>query len=537
MPAIVSEGSVASVTSTPMTYTAPFTSSLDLYTGFSDYADIFMTQPNVRTVVHFLGRNIAQLGLHTFRRTSDSERQRLNDHPLAKLIEQPNPFTTRYRMIEALVQDLCIYGNAYWFKMYVNGKVTGIMRLFPGYVQPRGSSIARVDDYVYQASGGRVVIDPAQVVHFRFYHPNDGRIGVSPLQALRRILAEEGAAGDYREKFWRNGAKVSGSIERPADAPTWSKDARGRFIEDTRAKFSGTGPEVGGWMLLEDGMTLKEGGQSAKDSQYLETRKFTLEETARAFYIPPPAIGILDRATFSNVEELHRNLYQDTLGPWLTMISEDVELQLLPDMADNANVYVEFNLEEKMKGSFEAQAAAYSLAGGGPWMLADEIRARSNLPPLGGGASELVTPSNVIRGGGPQAAPNAPQPKSFAEVAADFVRRQKRHLDAGRPFADLRWEHEFALDLAKAGVHSNGSNGKASDNEIHLHMPDIPDVQVNVDVPPVELPPITVEPQISVNVPDVHVEPNITVVMPKPGPRRIERDDEGRPIRIIEEDR
>lgn len=117
--------------------------------------------------------------------------------------------------------------------------------------------------------------------------------------------------------------------------------------------------------------------QSAKDLQYIEARKLTREEVASAYFIPPTMLGLMGGATYSNITEQHKMLYQDTLGPWLQMIKEEIELQLVPDLADG-DVYVEFNLREKLTGSFEERQAAITGAVGGPTMTINEARALDN---------------------------------------------------------------------------------------------------------------------------------------------------------------
>src|SRR5690554_5663895 len=151
-----------------------------------------------------------------------------------------------------------------------------------------------------------------------------------------------------------------------------------------------------------------------RSSDLIEARKLTREEVAAAYYIPPPLVGILDHATFSNIREQHKQLYQDTLGPWLTQIDEALEAQLLPEFGED-DLYLEFNLEAKMRGSFEEQAAAASTAAGAPWMTVNEIRGRNNLPSIEGG-DDLVTPLNVSVGG--QASPRDSTPDS-ANVAKE----------------------------------------------------------------------------------------------------------------------
>ncbi len=389
--------------------------SLKMYDQYNyDYATLYRTQPNVRTCVDFLARNIAQLGLHVFQRVSETDRKRLRDHPLAALIRKPNPWTTRYRLIESLMGDLGIYFNAYWLKVK-SGDGIALLRVPPQYVTPAGGLVPTR----YEIDLGSKVLKPTpdQIVHFRGYNPESSIQGLSPLETLRRILAEEFASGDYREYFWRNAARMGGFVERPADAPEWSTDERERFRQQFEALYSG-GANSGKTAILEDGMSWKQGTFSAQESEYLAGRKLTREECARGYHIPLPMVGILDHATFSNIKEQHKNLYQDCLGPWLAMIEEDVELQLLSDLDNSGDVYCEFNIAEKLQGSFEEQTQAMQSAVGRPWMTPDEARARFNMPSLGGDAAELATPLNVLIGG--QASPQDSAPDDTGEAARAY---------------------------------------------------------------------------------------------------------------------
>lgn len=392
MAVVVSEGQLVGLSRTEPSVSR----SVWLGNGNAEtYQAMWRSQPQVRTVVGFLARNIAQLGLHVYERVSDVDRQRANDHPLAQVLRRPNPYTTRYRLIEALVADMAIFDNALWAKVNTSDRQFGLVRLPPNKVTPKGTNPFTPDAYELAGDTGTRILTPDQVVHFRGYNPVDPRWGESPLESLRRILAEEAAAAEYREGLWASGARISGWISRPQGAPEWSDPARRRFRESWQGQYAGNGPRVGGTAILEDGMQFHEAGMTARDSQYIEARKLTREEVAAAYHIPPPMVGILDRATFSNITEQHKNLYQDTLGPWLEMIQAEIELQLLPDLGDPAREYVEFNMAEKLKGSFEEQADSMQKMVGRPVMTADEGRARLNLPSLGGVAAKLITPLNV----------------------------------------------------------------------------------------------------------------------------------------------
>lgn len=388
--------------------------SVRLYDNFAyDYATLYRTQPNVRVCVDFLARNIAQLGLHVYKNEGES-RERLRKHELTKLLRRPLPNrgkVTQYRLIESMLSDLGIYFNAYWLKMRQSGRVNGLLRLPPQWVTVEGGLIPT--KYNLEI-GKHFEFEPDDVIHFKGYNPDDPILGLSPLETLRRVLAEEHASGSYREGFWQNAARMSGIIQRPLAAPDWSDTARTRFLQEFEDLYSGEA-NSGRTAVLEEGMEWIQSSFNARESEYLGGRKLTREECARAYHIPLPMVGILDNATFSNIKEQHKQLYMDSLGPWLSMIEQDIELQLLPDIDNSEDIYLEFNILEKLKGDFEEQVKAFQAAVGRPWMSADEARSRMNMPIMGGDAGELVTPLNVLIGG--QANPQDAEPDSVGEDA------------------------------------------------------------------------------------------------------------------------
>lgn len=407
---VVSQGQIANI-QRPHWPTAP---AVRLATGvIHDYATIWRTQANVRTVVDFLARNIAQLPFKVYRRVADADRERLTDHPLSVLLNRPNPFTTRYRLIDSLVHDMGIYDTALWAKVREGGQTLGLLRLDPRMVTPIGGNFYYPDAYLLRGNGGQIELTPDKVVHFKGYNPHDPRWGCSPIETLRSILAEEYESAKYREQLWRNNARMSGYITRPADAPPWEDKDKKRFRAMWQSQYTGDGPRAGGTPILEDGMSYTAAAVTPEQAQYLETRKLTREECASAYHVPPPLVGILDHATFSNIEAQHEQLYQDTLGPWLQQFAEEIQLQLLPDFGDATDVYGEFDIAAKLAGSFEEQAAVLQAATGAPYMTRNEARARLNLPAVEGGDA-LVTPLNVLIGGqaSPQdSAPPVPNPK------------------------------------------------------------------------------------------------------------------------------
>jgi hypothetical protein len=192
-------------------------------------------------------------------------------------------------------------------------------------------------------------------------------------------------------------------------------------------------------------------------------------------------VGILDNANFSNTKEFRKMLYSETLGPTLAMVEDRINAFLVPRVAKAEHAYVEFNIEEKLQGDFEEQAAVLSTSTGAPWLTRNEARAKRNLPALPGG-DELVVPLNVLVGG--QASPRdtgtqneraaravvksgrvrvkaAPSPGHAAKaeevLQAFFARQRKSVLSAlGSKAPDWwdgeRWDRELADDLLALGL-------------------------------------------------------------------------------------
>lgn len=446
------------------------------------YAKIWESHGSVQTVVNFLGRNIGSLGIHLFERAGETDRQRVTDHPLAKMLSRPHPRVTRYSFFDTLVRDTAIFERYLAVKAKLaDGTTRGLIRIPPTMFTPVGGDWLYPEAFEIKGTKGRKIIPAEDTFHILGYSPDGNIGGVSPIESLRSVLAEEYEAARQRTQAFRNGARVNGYIERPKDAPSWSREARDRFRTGWRSQYGGGGSsDAYGTPVLEDGMKFVSATQTSRDLQYIESRKLTREEVASAYFIPPPMIGLLDNATFSNIKEQHKHLYQDTLGPWLQRIQQELMLQLFPDFEGTDRLYLEFNLEEKMRGSFEDQAAQLQTATGGPYLTRNEARAILNRPRIEGG-DELIIPLNVITGG--QASPTdsgtqnissayaravksaqteyeikAPEEipeehqKAMAKVFAKFFARQRRSvLSAAKKAPDWwdaeRWERELTDDL------------------------------------------------------------------------------------------
>jgi len=177
----------------------------------------------------------------------------------------------------------------------------------------------------------------------------------------------------------------------------WENSDRRRFKASWQAQYSGRGSGTGGTPILEDGMKFVPHHLSAHDEQLVDVAKLSLATVASVYHVNPTMVGLLDNANYSNVREFRKSLYGDSLGPIIKQIEGTLNVFLLPKMGiDTDRFYVEFNLEEKLRASFEEKAAVTSTAVGAPWMTVNEARELNNLKNIDGG-DELIMPLNMTK--------------------------------------------------------------------------------------------------------------------------------------------
>lgn len=393
--------------------------------------EMWRTQPHLRTIVDFLARNTAHLGLQTFQRVTDNDRRRLRDDPVALLLARPNPHMTTYELVYSLVADKALYNEAFWMLVRDPSAASGwlLQPIPPSWVMRRGGENAFWLDWVdfrNPVSAQIVRVQMDQLLWFKGWNPGFPRHASSPIEALRDILAEQIDARTFRRQMWRRGGRFGGFLTRPAGT-RWDKETREKFKRDWRNQYtSNDGGDAGGTPILEDGMTYSSNRFSSREEDWIEGTKLSLAQVASVYQVNPTMVGLLDNANFSNVEAFRKMLYTDTLGPMLAEIEDRINGFLIPVVTTTPGVYVEFNIAEKLQGSFQEQAAALQSAVGRPWMTADEARSLNNMPALGGDAERLVTPLNVLIGG--QASPQDSGSQNLNDAGTMLVKAaQTKH--------------------------------------------------------------------------------------------------------------
>lgn len=277
-------------------------------------AELFKTQPHLRTVITFLARNVAQVGLKEFERVSDTDRQRVTDDVLINLLKQPNGTMTGYELLRQLVADLALYDNAYWVVVQNPDRDEDkfgswqIQPIPPCWVQAkRDGSVFQPAYYrVYPNLGTSYYDVPSDdMLVFHGWNPDDPTQGVTPVRALKDIINEQIQAWSYRTQVWKRGGRIGSVLVRPKDAPEWKDADRERFMRGWK-EFTDKGAQAGATPLLEDGMELKRLGFNAREEEFSEVTKLSLSTVASVYHVSPVMVGILDNANFSNTKNSAR---------------------------------------------------------------------------------------------------------------------------------------------------------------------------------------------------------------------------------------
>lgn len=373
---------------------------------------IWREQPHLRTVTSFIARSISSVNLHVYERDADGGRVRQRGTALSRTMFKANRSQTMQQLLDASIMDLCLYDEFIWFVDKSSGE---ILPISPTWVQrftwhdPWTLKAVYIND---TKSGNIVELPAEQVIRVHGYSPGSYRRGVSPVTALQDVLREQLEAAAYRGALWKKGPRISGVIERPPGIP-WDSRDRLRFKQAWVSQYAGRGSGTGGTPILEDGMTFKPFHLKASDEQYVDVAKLSLSTVASVYHVNPTMVGLLDNANYSNVREFRKSLYGDSLAPVIKQIENALNAFYLPMLGvDSDRVYIEFNLDEKLRGSFEEKAELLTRAVGGPWMTRNEARAAENLPTVEGG-DELIVPLNTVQG---EAA--APADEDVGEVAS-----------------------------------------------------------------------------------------------------------------------
>ena len=335
----------------------------------------------VYACVRILAEAIAGLPLHVYRYRSDGGKERIPFHPLYHLLhDEPNPEMTSFVFRETLMSHLLLWGNAY-AQVVRNGRGQAIA-LYP--LLPSKMDVSRasngelvykyyrdVDESGINSKGGYVTLRKDEVLHI----PGlgfDGLIGYSPIAMAKNAIGMSLATEEYGATFFANGANPGGVLEHPGVI----KDIQ-RVKDSWNSAYQGSG-NAHKVAVLEEGMKFQAIGIPPEQAQFLETRKFQINEIARIFRVPPHMIGDLEKSSFSNIEQQSLEFVKYTLDPWVVRWEQALQQSLLLP-SEKSSLFIKFNVDGLLRGDYQSRMIGYATGIQNGYYSVNDVRSLEDL--------------------------------------------------------------------------------------------------------------------------------------------------------------
>lgn len=338
----------------------------------------------VYACVRILAEAVASLPLHVYEYQDDGGKKLVHDHPLYYLLhDEPNPEMTSFVFRETLMSHLLIWGNAYAQIIRDGaGRVLGLYPLLPDKMDVQRDDRGNIY-YVYSRNSdenpmfkeyGDIRLKAEDVLHI----PGlgfDGLIGYSPIAMAKNAVGMTLACEEYGASFFANGANPGGVLEHPGVLKDPSK-----VRESWNSVYRGVN-NAHKIAVLEEGMKYQQIGIPPEEAQFLETRKFQINEIARLYRIPPHMVGDLDKSSFSNIEQQSLEFVKYTLDPWVIRWEQSLQRSLLLP-GEKEKYFIKLNVDGLLRGDYQSRMNGYAVGRQNGWFSANDIREMENMNPI-----------------------------------------------------------------------------------------------------------------------------------------------------------
>ena len=338
----------------------------------------------VYACVRILAEAVASLPLHVYEYQDDGGKKLVHDHSLYYLLhDEPNPEMTSFVFRETLMSHLLIWGKAYAQIIRDGaGRVLGLYPLLPDKMDVQRDDKGNIY-YVYSRNSdenpmfkeyGNIKLKAEDVLHI----PGlgfDGLIGYSPIAMAKNAVGMTLACEEYGASFFANGANPGGVLEHPGVLKDPSK-----VRESWNSVYRGVN-NAHKIAVLEEGMKYQQIGIPPEEAQFLETRKFQINEIARLYRIPPHMVGDLDKSSFSNIEQQSLEFVKYTLDPWVIRWEQSLQRSLLLP-GEKGKYFIKLNVDGLLRGDYQSRMNGYAVGRQNGWFSANDIREMENMNPI-----------------------------------------------------------------------------------------------------------------------------------------------------------
>jgi HK97 family phage portal protein len=337
----------------------------------------------VLACIRVLSTSVAGLPFHLYRRLAGGGKEIAREHPLYRLLHtQPNSWQTSFEWREQMMLHLLSHGFALDEKVYTGGAISEIVPLHPSRVKTEQLENNRLRYTYREASGSSTVYTQDAVMSVRGMS-DDGVNGMSTIELARDAIGLARACEIHGATFFGNGA-------RPGVILSTDQMLSPETAENTRNQWERAhrGPDRSNrTAVLQGGLKVNELGGNNQESQFLEARRFQVEEVCRLFGVPPHLVGDLTRSSFSNIEQQSLDFLTNGLMPYLRRIESSIARDLLEG---DDEYFAEFDTRGVLRADAAGRGSYYNTLWNLGVLSVNEIRSLENLNPVESGDVRFV---------------------------------------------------------------------------------------------------------------------------------------------------
>jgi HK97 family phage portal protein len=337
----------------------------------------------VLACIRVLSTSVAGLPFHLYRRLAGGGKEIAREHPLYRLLHtQPNSWQTSFEWREQMMLHLLSHGFALDEKVYTGGAISEIVPLHPSRVKTEQLENNRLRYTYREASGSSTVYTQDAVMSVRGMS-DDGVNGMSTIELARDAIGLARACEIHGATFFGNGARPGVILSTDQMlSPEAAENTRNQWERAHRGADRSNRTAV-----LQGGLKVSELGGNNQESQFLEARRFQVEEVCRLFGVPPHLVGDLTRSSFSNIEQQSLDFLTNGLMPYLRRIESSIARDLLEG---DDEYFAEFDTRGVLRADAAGRGSYYNTLWNLGVLSVNEIRSLENLNPVESGDVRFV---------------------------------------------------------------------------------------------------------------------------------------------------
>jgi len=353
-------------------------------------ADVIVNSDTAFTVSAFFGAvsltsdTVSTLPVDAYIRVDGERRPFRRNGGKPSWIDQPDVDTTKQAHYGALITSLLVYGNSYT-RVYRDraGEVVNLVVLDPNTVEVKRSSLGRK---VFHVQGEKKPLTAEEIIHIIDLAVPGSLIGLSRITKLKDALGIGIALQDFAARYFAQGLSADVVLLAPTATPEQAKN----LVDGFNNRHSGLKKSHKAGILTGAGVDVKQLTNDPEKSQVLESRRFVVEEIARAFNIPPHLLGIPGSNTYASVEQNNLQWISHGLRP----ITEKIEWAY-SRLISTEQAFIKFNMNALLRGDLQSRATSYSVMTQAGIMSVNDVRTLEDMSAVVGGDQHRVPLANI----------------------------------------------------------------------------------------------------------------------------------------------